>query len=126
MSVLSIDTRQRHAAAITTQTIPGGRNISQALELSASRTYDRALETLGAYKLTGNFFVDLEIVLKDMRVLDKVAYDIEPKFPLSDRRHVEFRPKDHVHRDRFSEIMRRLKDEVGAEPSVSFWTRLFR
>jgi hypothetical protein len=35
-----------------------------ALHLSKSRAYDAALEILGTYKLTGNFHVNLEIVLK--------------------------------------------------------------
>jgi len=66
-------------------------NTSTTLELSESRTYDAALETLGAYKLTGNFPTELEIVLRDMRILDMVVFDIKPKTPLSDCRQVEFR-----------------------------------
>ena len=75
------------------------RNVGQTLELSELRTYDAALETLGAYKLTGHFPTELEIVLKDLRVLDQVTFEIEPKTLLSDTRHVQFRPTDKVHLD---------------------------
>ena len=105
---------------------PDSRNISQTLELSELRTYDAALETLGAYKLTGNFPTELEIVLKDLRVLDKVTFDIKPKSPLSDCRHVEFRPTDKVHRDRFVEIMRTVRKRIGANSTQSWWVRLFQ
>jgi|SRR5208282_1607441 len=126
MSVISIDAVQGSATSPPKQRYLNNKNISHALDLSESRTYDSALETLGAYKLTGNFPVDLEIVLKELRVLDKVTFEIKPKSLLSDCRHVEFRPKDNVHMDRFSEIMRRIKDEIGFEPLAPFWVRLFR
>ena len=90
------------------------------------RTYDAALETLGAYKLTGHFPTELEIVLKDLRVLDKVTFDIKPKSPLSDCRHVEFRPTDKVHRDRFVEIMRTVRKRIGANSTQPWWMRLFQ
>ena len=61
MSVLSIDTVSHSAPSATTHWTLDARNVGQTLELSESRTYDAALETLGAYKLTGNFPVDLEI-----------------------------------------------------------------
>src|SRR5271155_1546739 len=53
-----------------------GRNISERLELSESRAYDSALSILGAYKLTGNFATELEIVLRDLGILDKITYEI--------------------------------------------------
>ena len=65
-----------------------------------TQSYHAALKSLGAYKLTGNFPVDLEIVLKDLRVLDKIIFEIEPKTLLSDTRHVQFRPADEVQLDR--------------------------
>lgn len=102
------------------------RNINCMLALSESRAYDCALEILGAYKLTGNFSVDLEIVLKDLGVLDKVTYEIKPKSPPSDRRHVVFWPNDNVHMDRFSEIMRSLKKRIGFDATLPWWVRLFR
>ena len=43
-----------------------GRSIEHTLDLSASRAHDSALEILGAYKLTGNFHINLEIVLKNI------------------------------------------------------------
>lgn len=126
MSMTSIDTVRRTAASANNPWATDSRNISQTLELSESRTYDAALETLGAYKLTGNFPTELEIVLKDLRVLDKVTFDIKPKSPLSDCRHVEFRPTDKVHRDRFVEIMRTVEKRIGADSTQPWWMRLFQ
>jgi|GEM_PF-2134756 len=126
MSVLSIDTVRRSAVPAATHWTSDPRNIGQTLELSESRTYDAALETLGAYKLTGNFLVDLEIVLKDLRVLDKITFEIKPKTLLSDTRHVQFRPTDKVHLDRFEEIMRSVKSRIGADPARPWWVRLFQ
>lgn len=126
MSMTSIDTVRRTAASANKPWAADSRNISQTLELSESRTYDAALETLGAYKLTGNFPTELEIVLEDLRVLDKVTFDIKPKSPLSDCRHVEFRPTDKVHRDRFVEIMRTVEKRIGADSTQPWWMRLFQ
>jgi hypothetical protein len=126
MSMTSIDTVRRAAASVSKPWAADSRSISQTLELSELRTYDAALETLGAYKLTGNFPTELEIVLKDLRVLDKVTFDIKPKSPLSDCRHVEFRPTDKVHRDRFVEIMRTVRKRIGADSTQSWWSRLFQ
>ncbi len=102
------------------------RNINDALDLSELRAYDCALDILGAYKLTGNFHVDLQIVLKDLGVLDKITYEIEPKTPLSDCRHVIFRPNDNVHRDRFTEITRSIESRIGFNATLPWWVRLFR
>jgi hypothetical protein len=126
MSMSSIDTVRRAATSASKPWAADSRNISQTLELSEARTYDAALETLGAYKLTGHFPTELEIVLKDLRVLDKVTFDIKPKAPLSDCRHVEFRPTDTVHRDRFVEIMRAVRKRIGADSTQSWWMRLFQ
>lgn len=126
MSVMSIDTGQRSATVAGKTGATDSRNLSQTLELSEVRTYDAALETLGAYKLTGNFPTELEIVLKDLRVLDKVTFDIKPKSPLSDCRHVEFRPTDKIHRDRFVEIMRTVSKRIGADLAQPWWMRLFQ
>jgi len=126
MSMTSTDSVRRTAALASKPWAADSRSISQTLELSALRTYDAALETLGAYKLTGNFLTELEIVLKDLRVLDKVTFDIKPKSPLSDCRHVEFRPTDKVHRDRFDEIMGTVGKRLGADSTQSWWSRLFQ
>jgi hypothetical protein len=126
MSMTSTDSVRRTAASASKPWAADSRSISQTLELSELRTYDAALETLGAYKLTGNFPTELEIVLKDLRVLDKVTFDIKPKSPLSDCRHVEFRPTDKVHRDRFVEIMRTVRKRIGADSTQSWWSRLFQ
>jgi hypothetical protein len=124
MSMTSIATRPATSAGKVW--VPDSRNICQMLELSELRTYDAALETLGAYKLTGNFPTELEIVLKDLRVLDKVTFDIKPKSALSDCRHVEFRPTEKVHRDRFVEIMLTVRKRIGANSAQSWWVRLFQ
>jgi hypothetical protein len=126
MSVMSIDTVSRSAASAVKPQPAGSGNLSQTLELSELRTYDAALETLGAYKLTGHFPTELEIVLKDLRVLDEVTFDIKPKSPLSDCRHVEFRPTDKVHGDRFIEVMRTVQKRIGAYSTQSWWARLFQ
>ena len=126
MSMTSLDTAQRLAASAGGPRATDSRNLSQTLELSEARTYDAALDTLGAYKLTGNFPTELEIVLKDLRVLDKVTFEIKPKSPLWDCRHVEFRPTDKVHRDRFTEIMRSVKKRIGADSTQPWWVRLFQ
>jgi hypothetical protein len=122
----SIASVRRTAASASKPWAADSRNISQTLELSEMRTYDAALETLGAYKLTGHFPTELEIVLKDLRVLDKVTFDIKPKSPLSDCRHVEFRPADKIHRDRFVEIMRTVRKRIGADSTQPWWMRLFQ
>jgi hypothetical protein len=126
MSMSSIDTVRRAAASASKPWAADSKSISQTLELSEMRTYDAALETLGAYKLTGHFPTELEIVLKDLRVLDKVTFDINPKSPLSDCRHVEFRPTDKVHGDRFIEAMRTVQKRIGAYSAQSWWVRLFQ
>jgi hypothetical protein len=123
---MSIDTVRRPPTAAAKHWSPAARDISQTLDLSESRTYDAALETLGAYKLTGNFPTELEIVLKDLRVLDKVTFEIKPKSALSDCRHVEFRPADKVRSDRFIEIMRTVKKRIGAYSTQPWWVRLFQ
>ena|SRR5579862_838110 len=126
MSVLSIDTASRSVISGTTHWALDPRVVGQTLELSEARTYDAALETLSAYKLTGNFSVDLEIVLKDMRVLDKISFEIKPKTLLSDTRHVQFRPTSKVHLDRFADIVRSVKSRIGADSTRPWWVRLFQ
>jgi hypothetical protein len=98
---------------------------TRTLELSEARTYDRALETLGAYKLTGNFPTELEIVLKDMRALSVLTFEIKPKSGWSDCRQVEFRPRSCIRQQQFEDIVRHIDNELGVEPSKPFWARLF-
>jgi len=126
IDTVRIDTVRRSAPSAGKPWTADSGNTSQTLELSELRTYDAALETLGAYKLTGHFPTELEIVLKDLRVLDEVTFDIKPKSPLSDCRHVDFRPTDKVHRDRFVEIMRTVRKRIGADSTQSWWMRLFQ
>jgi hypothetical protein len=131
MSMSSIDTIQRAAASTSKPSASkswaaDSKSVSHTLELSELRTYDAALETLGAYKLTGHFPTELEIVLKDLRVLDEVNFDIKPKSPLSDCRDVEFRPADKIHRRRFVEIMRTVRKRIGADSTQPWWMRLFQ
>jgi len=104
------------------------RALSRRLDLSAARAHDAALDILGAYKLTGNFHINLEIVLQDLGVLDKVRHEIERETPLpfhSDCRHVVFRPGAGVHMDSFAEITRSIAGRIGFDPELPWWGRLF-
>jgi hypothetical protein len=125
MSVFSLDTVQRSAYALQQWSLDDAL-IGDTLDLSESRTYDCALDIRGAYKLTGNFSVDLQIVLEDLGLLDRVTFEIKPKSLLSDCRQVEFRPKHHVGNDQFEEIMRSIKSRIGSDPTPGLWARLFR
>ena len=101
--------------------------LSCALDLSKSRTHEAVLDILRAYKLTGNFHVNLEIVLKDIGVFDKVTYQIErnPKLSYSpDCRHVVFEPNENVPNDMFGEIIKSIKARIGFD--APWWVRLFR
>jgi hypothetical protein len=101
-------------------------DVSCKLDLSESRTYDCVLEILNAYKLTGNFLVNLEIVLKDLGVFERLSFEVKPKSLLSDCRHVEFLAHGPVPTDEFNEIMRSIERRVGFDPARPLWTRLFR
>jgi len=102
-------------------------SLSCALDLSKSRAHDAVLDILRAYKLTGNFHINLEIVLKDIGVFDKVTYQIERNPKLSyfqDCRHVVFKPNENVPTDVFGDIIKSIEARIGFEsPS---WARLFR
>ena len=96
---------------------PARSSSSCALDLSKSRTYDAALEILGAYKLTGNFHTNLEIVLRNIGAVDQVTFESEPKAKLlhhPDCRHVVFRPNTEVRADSFSEIIRSIEARIGS------------
>jgi hypothetical protein len=100
---------------------------SCGLDLSKSRAHDAVLGILRAYKLTGNFHVNLEIVLKDIGVFDKVTYQIERNPKLSsfqDCRHVVFKPNGNVPSDMFGEIIKSIKARIGFD--ASWWVRLIR
>jgi hypothetical protein len=120
MSIAFLETAP-HARYARRQNTSGSG--SATLELSQSRVYDYALNILDAYKLSGNFTIDLEIVLKDLGVFDDVTFVIKPKSFLSDCRHVEFFPKARVHGARFGQIVRTIENGVGYEPGL--WQRLF-
>jgi hypothetical protein len=80
---------------------------SATLDLSKSRAYDAALEILGAYKLTGNFHVNLEIVLGALGARNEVTFEVRPGLTCHpDCRHVELRANANVSADRFREIIR--------------------
>jgi hypothetical protein len=125
MSALSIEnvTRARYA---TKRPHVDVWSKNATLEISQSRVYDYALNVLNAYKLSGNFTADLEIVLKDLGLFDEVSFTIKPKPFLSDCRHVEFLPKTEVQRARFRQIVHAIESCVGYEPASSVWTRLFQ
>ena len=94
------------------------------LDLSKSRAYDCALDILGVYKLTGNFHVNLEIVLEDLGAFDKVTFEIVPNSHLPyhpDCRRVVFRPNENVHMDRFRAIMRSISDRIGFDAAPPWW-----
>jgi hypothetical protein len=96
------------------------------LALSESRAYDSALEIREAYKLTGNFHVNLEIVLEHLAAFDDVTFEIEPKPWLTrcpDCRHVEFRPNENVSKDRFAEILWSIKGRIGYVSKQPWWGR---
>jgi hypothetical protein len=89
---------------------------SATLDLSKSRAYDAALEILGAYKLTGNFHVNLDIVLGALGAGNEVTFDVQPPTTLPyhpDCRRVEFRAKANVSPDRFDEIVRSVKARLA-------------
>src|SRR6516165_12722031 len=79
------------------------------IDLSKSRANDAALRILKAYKLTGNFHVNLEIILKHLGAVGDVIYEVAPMSTLPyhpDCRHVTFRASE-IGIDRFNEIIRR-------------------
>jgi hypothetical protein len=78
--------------------------------------------------LTGNFHIDLDIVLKDLGAFDKVTFAVEPKLRLPyfpDCRRVAFRPNANVRMDAFDEIMRSLEERIGVEATRSWWDKVF-
>jgi hypothetical protein len=100
---------------------------SCGLELSKWRAHDAALAILDAYKLTGNFHINLEIVLKDLGALGKVTFEIEPKSTLScpDRRYVVFRPTENTRIECFDEIIDAIRARIGFDAAAPWWVRLF-
>ena len=89
---------------------------SCTIDLSSSRANDAVLEILQAYKLTGNFHVNLEIILKHLGAFGEVIYEIAPMSMLAyhqDCRHVTFRASKNIGTDRFDEIIRRVDAWIG-------------
>ena len=113
---------------VETPRVEDNRAITQMLDLSTSRAYDSALEMLGAYKLTGNFHINLEIVLKHIDAFDKVTFEVEPRSQLTyrtDCRHVLFRPRKNVPIGQFSEVIRSIKGRIGFDATIHWWARVF-
>jgi hypothetical protein len=116
----------------------GGKANSQSeprpsctIDLSKFRANDAALRILGAYKLTGNFHVNLEIILKHLSAFREVIYEVAPMSTLPyhpDCRHVTFRAGENIGSDRFKEIIRRLDVWIGFDAKHwwfgSAWRRL--
>jgi len=101
----------------------------QSLDLSQARAYDSALEIVGAYKLTDNFPVNLDILLRDLGATAEVAFAVEPRSTVgfhSDCRRVVFRRNANVNEARFTAIMRSIRDRIGFEAKQSWWTDLWR
>jgi hypothetical protein len=98
--------------------------MEQALDVSASAAYDCALDILKAYKLTGNLYVNLEIIINDMGNSKELTFDIAPTRWLGfrwDCRRVVFRRKETVSADQFRRIMRSLADCIGLDAKRSWW-----
>jgi hypothetical protein len=76
--------------------------------------------------LSGNFHANLDAVLKDMGIFDKLAYRTEPTPVLAypDRRQVVFRPNDNVPREMFDAIIDSIKVRIGFEDP--WWGRHFQ
>jgi hypothetical protein len=101
----------------------------QSLDLSQSRAYDSALDILGAYKLTDNFPVNLDIVLRHLGASTAVTRAIEPRSTVgfhSDCRRVVFRRNANVSEMRFAAIMRSVNDRIGFKARQSWWADLWR
>jgi hypothetical protein len=100
------------------------RSPSRTLDLSRSRTHDAGLDILNAYKLSGNFHGNLDIVLMDMGVFNMVTYRVEPNPALAfpDCRHVVFMADDHVPGDVFDGIIGSIKARLGFD--APWWGRL--
>jgi hypothetical protein len=113
-----------------TATMPSANaTIERSLDLSQSRAYDSVLDILGAYKLTDNFPVNLDIVLRDLGAAAEVTFAIEPRSTLglhSDCRRVVFRRNANVSEARFAAIMRSINDRIGFKARPSWWTDLLR
>ena len=89
---------------------------SCTIDLSSSRANDAVLDILQAYKLTGNFHVNLEIILKHLGAFGEVIYEIASMSMLAyhrDCRHVTFRASKNIGTDRFDEIIRRVDAWIG-------------
>lgn len=74
--------------------------------------------------MTGNFHVNLEIVLKSLGAFDKVTFEVEPKAKLPyhpDCRHVLFRPSTNLPLDRFGEIIRSIEARIGFDVAPPWW-----
>jgi hypothetical protein len=102
--------------------------IEQALDLSKSRAYDCALDILEAHKLTDNFQINVEILLKDIGASNELTFEIAPPPGLglhSDCRHVVFRSNANVSADSFTAIMRSIKERIGVDARRTWWVDLF-
>jgi hypothetical protein len=99
---------------------------SRGLYLSRLGTHRAALDVLKAYKLSGNFQVNLDAVLKDMGLSGKLTYRIVPSPVLAypDRRHVVFKPNGNVPDEVFDGMINSVKVRIGFEEP--WWGRLFR
>jgi len=125
MSTSTIESHPRSTPYPLKQRRVSNGTVSETIDLSESRAYDCALQILGAYRLTGNFAVALQIVLDDLGVLDQVAFEMEPRSLLSDCRHVEFRASENIDNGRFDQIMSSIKNRIGFDPTPRLWARLF-
>jgi hypothetical protein len=134
MTALRLEARHTTAtgcAAAASRAAPGPSNgqsqgRERTLALSRMRTHDAVLDILKAYKLSGNFHTNLDLVLKDMGVSDMVTCRSEPHpaFAVPDRRHVVFTFRSDVPDGKCDGIVRAIEARIGFGPP--WWGRLLR
>jgi hypothetical protein len=111
--------RERNPASADSQ------DRSRTLAISKSRTYDAALTILHAYKLTGDFPTELEIVLRALGVLDNITYRILPKKYLFQSEGVTFWPKPHISDEAFQKILNAISHHIGSDMTRPWWAQFF-
>jgi hypothetical protein len=109
--------RAKHCVGVPSNsaTLRSSETVAQTLDLSAAQAYDCALSILGAYKLTGNFHTNLELVLRDIGAFDKVTFEIKTGdrlLCLTDCRRVLFRSRENVHIGQFRDIICSIKNRL--------------
>jgi hypothetical protein len=112
--------------ATATECATAAHRRPRALDVSRAKTHDAALDILKAYKLSGNFHGNLDVVLRDMGLFDMVTHRAEPHPALAfpDCRHVVFIFSGAVADDRCDDIIRAIAARIGFD--TPWWGRLLR